>query len=346
VQARLHQNRYIVSGELQDDSIKQKILALFPSEKVMDSMIVLPSSDLGANTFGIITIPVANLKSQPAHSSELASQLLAGSVVRILKKKSNWYYIQGPDDYLAWLDGDAMQIGNQEFLEAWQSASKWIITQDQAFLTDQPRPDGEIVSPLTAGMILKHKATEGKYVVLEFPDGRAGYTTNSTGQSFADWKKQMASIPPVSSLIQAARTYLGRPYLWGGTSGNAMDCSGFTKMIFFRHGYLLPRDASQQVHVGLPLDTDTSFQDLQSGDLLFFGRKATDSLPEKISHVAIYEGNGKIIHAAGLIRVQSLRRGDPDFEESRLTSFVRATRPWQAPREHGILPIADIKWYR
>jgi cell wall-associated NlpC family hydrolase len=64
----------------------------------------------------------------------------------------------------------------------------------------------------------------------------------------------MRGSPPLqvteASLVATARTLMGAPYLWGGTSAKGMDCSGFTKTIYLMNGLILPRDASQQVHVG------------------------------------------------------------------------------------------------
>jgi cell wall-associated NlpC family hydrolase len=109
---------------------------------------------------------------------------------------------------------------------------------------------------------------------------------------------------------------------------------------------MLPRDASQQVHTGVEVETDTTFSNLLPGDLLFFGRKATADKPEKITHVAIYQGDGAIIHASGQVREESLRRGDSTFTEYRLTSFVRAKRMLvDQPTEYGILPLAEVPGY-
>ena len=85
---------------------------------------------------------------------------------------------------------------------------------------------------------------------------------------------------------------------------------------------------------------------LQPGDLLFFGRKATGEQPEKITHVAIYLGDGKIIHASGRVQVESLKRGAPDFTEYRLKSLVCARRMLQAPEQNGILPLSKVPLYQ
>jgi gamma-D-glutamyl-L-lysine dipeptidyl-peptidase len=73
-----------------------------------------------------------------------------------------------------------------------------------------------------------------------------------------------------------------------------MDCSGFTKMVYFMHGIILARDASLQVRHGQPVNPGDSFENLQPGDLLFFGRKANEEQPERITHVAISKGKNRV----------------------------------------------------
>src|SRR5699024_4878699 len=99
-------------------------------------------------------------------------------------------------------------------------------------------------------------------------------------------------------LVATAKTMTGAPYLWGGTSTKGMDCSGFTKTIFFMNGWVIPRDASQQVHAGESIDTSEGFDNLRPGDLLFFGRPATETSPQRVVHVGMWIGNNEFIHSS------------------------------------------------
>ena len=114
-------------------------------------------------------------------------------------------------------------------------------------------------------------------------------------------------------IIETAKTFLGVPYLWAGTSIKGVDCSGFSKSVFFLNGYMLLRNASQQYKTGEPVDVSQGLDNLQPADLVFFGREATADKPERISHVAIYLGDGKIIHSSMLVRINSLVEGQPDY---------------------------------
>lgn len=335
----------ILKGEVDNGRAKEELVRRLEGIAFVDSIMVLPSPSLEGYHFGVVTIPLANIRSRPGHSSELVTQALGGTVLRLYKYSNSWLYAQTPDDYLGWVDEDAVHLMDSAAYKAWIARQKIIIIADQTYLFSAPSLSSERLSPLTSGNILKLEDTRGDFIQASFPDGRNGYIPSSHTTWLEEWKFQANTLPAGEDLVRTAMGYLGRPYLWGGTSGNGMDCSGFTKTVLFQHGWQLPRDASQQVKVGAPVETDTTLKNLRPGDFLFFGRKATATDPERVTHVAIYAGEGKIIHASGYVRVESLVRGDPSFTESRLNSLLGATRPLSAPKEHGIYPLSDIPYY-
>ncbi|WP_291319833.1 NlpC/P60 family protein [Desulfonatronospira sp.] len=93
-----------------------------------------------------------------------------------------------------------------------------------------------------------------------------------------------------SRLVQTAREFIGVPYKWGGSSPDSgFDCSGLTMVVYRHNGLDLPRVAARQYQSGTPVSRNS----LQKGDLVFFDTRGSG----KVTHVGIYTGNGRFIHA-------------------------------------------------
>ena len=89
-----------------------------------------------------------------------------------------------------------------------------------------------------------------------------------------------------NEIINTAKSFLGTPYVWGGTSPSGFDCSGFTQYVLAQNGKSIPRTSQEQFASGQAVDKSQ----LQAGDLVFYGNG-------EATHVGIYEGNNKIIHS-------------------------------------------------
>ena len=96
--------------------------------------------------------------------------------------------------------------------------------------------------------------------------------------------------------------------------------------MLFMHDIIIPRDASQQAYVGEHIEIAPDFANVQRGDLVFFGRKATAERKEGISHVGIYLGNKQFIHALGDVHVSSMNPADKNYDEFNTKRLLFAVR--------------------
>jgi gamma-D-glutamyl-L-lysine dipeptidyl-peptidase len=145
----------------------------------------------------------------------------------------------------------------------------------------------------------------------------------------------------VESVIDLAHTFMGRPYLWGGTSTKMLDCSGFIRTVMFLHGAYLPRDASQQVLVGKTVaEGKDEIDKIKPGDLVFFGFPRDDG-SMRITHVGLYIGDNKFIHEAGDVNILSFDPEDENYSKYRHNSFVCAQDVINHVGELGVQRVAD-----
>jgi gamma-D-glutamyl-L-lysine dipeptidyl-peptidase len=110
--------------------------------------------------------------------------------------------------------------------------------------------------------------------------------------------KSEAEIPRPTGqeLVASAKTFLGTPYLWAGTSGFGFDCSGFTYTVHRAHGVTIPRDTVSRAELARPSygEPVAGYDELREGDLLYFAYKNGTGA---IHHVGMYVGGGEMIHA-------------------------------------------------
>jgi cell wall-associated NlpC family hydrolase len=169
-----------------------------------------------------------------------------------------------------------------------------------------------------------------------------GFRSIAKGEGNSDSVSEQETEQIIAQAVRLA----GVPYLWGGMSAKGVDCSGLVRISFLMNGILLPRNASQQIHCGerVRMAINKEFwndrgnmsafrtemlartENLQRGDLVFFGTPAMEEgQRDRVTHVGIYLGNGKIIHSSHLVRINSLIPGETDYYENahRLLGAIR-----------------------
>jgi hypothetical protein len=304
---------------------------------------LLPTESSDKMTMGIITVSVANLRPGPDHSAELITQAILGTPVKILKKEDNWYLIQTPDHYLGWTPERSVSPITEEELKKYNQSDRIIYTELTGTCYSIPDEHSQPVSDVVAGSILKITGSNPDFWKVQFPDGRSGYIVRDHCMLLEKWKGTLPASP--EAIVVTSMKFIGLPYLWGGTSSKGIDCSGFTKTVYFLNGIILQRDASQQVLYGDPVDTHDGYNRLEPADLLFFGTHKSDSTTEKVTHVGICIGNGEIIHSSGLVKINSLIPGAENYSSQLEASFIRARRILTCVGQPGIEPVFSSELY-
>ncbi len=334
----------VLRGETDQLQAKQQLLAALDTTDIVyqDSIQSLPAASLGDDTLGVVSISVANIRSQHKHSGELATQATMGTPLRILKKEGDWHLVQTPDKYISWMQGSFHPM-NADSFQTWQEADKVIYTNPYGFAYLDENMS-QVVSDLVMGNIMEVKDENRRVFWVELPDGREAYVKRNEAVMLDDWLAEVKATE--ESVVETAFQLMGVPYLWGGTSAKGVDCSGYTKTIFFMNGKVLPRDASQQVHAGELVDENKNFKNLRPGDLLFFGRTATDSTRERVTHVGMWIGHDEFIHAPGLeahVKISSIDPASEHYDAFNLNRYLRTRRMLTSNRD--ILTLKDVKLF-
>ena len=329
-----------LSGETNLPEAKKELLSLLEKSNVVDQIIMLPSVDLGTKIYGIVNLSVADVRTKPEHSAELATQVLLGSRLKILKSSGEWYLVQCEDDYIGWMDNDGVYLMDHEKFDEWNKTKKIIVTIPFTFSYSEGNVYSTPVSDVVQGNLLKFISRKEDFIKVEFPDERIAFILNDQVQDYEEWLDERNQS--YDAINFTAHMMMGIPYVWGGTSIKGLDCSGFTKRVFQLNGVQLPRDASQQVHIGELVDTKNGFDNLMPGDLLFFGSIDHITGKEKISHVAIYLGNLEFIHASGRVRINSFDNTKSNFAEGRLKTFIKAKRVLGSLGRNDVKLIKDL----
>ena len=263
-----------------------------------------------AQNRGVVDISVCNLRDRAQFTAEMVSQALLGTPVHILETDpdNSWPLVQTPDGYTGWVHRDAITRLSADDYSAWNAAHKLVITAFETTVRQEPSRKGEALSDAVAGDRLVLEGRRGAFYKVRFPDGRIGWVSRRDACPLERWRSGLDNS--AGAIISTALSFLGRPYIWAGMSPKGMDCSGYVRSVLFLHDIIIPRDAGPMAATSERIN---SIDELNPGDLVFFGRWASAGVP-KVSHVGFYLGEGRFIHCLGLVKIGSLDPSSPEYD--------------------------------
>ncbi len=217
------------------------------------------------------------------------TQLITGETVLILDQKGEWDQViasQQPSSkdergYPGWVRSSGLVTGLEP------AATTLVVTARTSWALSAAQPGAERLMRLYFDTRLPVLSQSAGWVEAALPNGRSAWLPAEdvavlpTGQNGLSLSKE--------SMLASARTLAGTPYLWGGTTSDSPDCSGFVYRLFHVYGLTLARDANDQVLQG----QGVTFDQKQPGDLIFY----SDVSGGPVTHVGLYLGGTQIMDA-------------------------------------------------
>ena len=274
---RLQNSSLTLSGRLLNESQLEALARHFSNWKLdTGSVRILHRGDLPRMH---VATNLAGLYEKPTFGMPLSSELSYGTEVEILDEEGKWVFTRQKDGYLGWAyktylaEGDATQATHLVLVPSYE-------------LRVQPDPTTEIVTRVVSGTAV---------VAEETRDDWTRVAANKTGWMPTAHLRALSSIPESidekrQTIIKDSARMIGVPYLWGGISGNGIDCSGFARLLHKWVGVDIPRDADMQHAHAQPVEPP-----FEAGDLLFFRENASD---RQITHVGVSLGGWTMVHSS------------------------------------------------
>lgn len=254
----------------------------------------------GYVNIGIVTAKgMVDIHESPNAESSLTGKIRPDAAFEVLGyegDKGEWIHITS-GDVEGYLPAEAVCTGDKAAnlaLDLGQELA--LVTADSLYVRAEPDEASEEFTSIQKGEYLTVLDELDGWVKVEIDDEpgyvKAEYVDVSCKLDTALTMTEVNYGEGVSeervAICDFAKRYVGNPYVWGGVSlTNGADCSGFVLSVFHHFGISLPHSSKAQANCG----TNISVSELLPGDLVFYGNSG-------IGHVAIYIGNGQIVHAS------------------------------------------------
>lgn len=236
---------------------------------------------------GTVTADALNVRSGPSTSYSITTKIYKGNKVEILETSNGWHKIKTSNGTIGWVSGSYISVSSGSTS---QTSYKATVNATSLNVRSGAGTSYSVITKLSKGTVVD--------VIESASNGWKKIKTSSgtTGWVSGDYltkgvvENSTSSTNKVQAVLDLAEKQLGKPYVWGAEGPNSFDCSGLIYYVYKNAaGITLPRTSAAQYSAGVAV----SKSNLKAGDLIFSSTDGTGN----ITHVAIYAGNGKMIHA-------------------------------------------------
>ena len=249
-----------------------------------------------STTKATVTATSLNVRSGAGTSYSVITKLSKGTVVDVLESASNgWKKVKTSNGTTGWVSGSYLTTGVVEYPSTDNSTSqtsyKATVNTDSLNMRKGAGTSYSVITKLSKGTVVDvlESASNG-WKKIKTSNGTIGWVSGSYLANGVVEQPSTPSTNKVQAVIDLAHKQLGKPYVWGAEGPNSFDCSGLIYYVYKNAaGITLPRTSSAQYSAGVAV----SRSNLKAGDLIFSSTDGTGN----ITHVAIYVGDGQMIHA-------------------------------------------------
>jgi cell wall-associated NlpC family hydrolase len=266
-----------LSGRVLDRSQLEELPRLFPGRNLDTTSIRILTAETHPSLH--VATNLTGLYERPTFGMPLSSELYYGTELETLDEEGNWVFTRQRDGYLGWAYRRYLGEGSAP-------AVTHLVLSPVIEVREAPEAGSGVVTRLVSGTGVNLEEMRGNWSLVSA--NRRGWVLSSSVRALADIPQSAEAKRGL--MIEDAKRMIGVPYLWGGTSGNGIDCSGFARLIHRWVGVAIPRDADMQHMAAKPVEPP-----FEVGDLFFFGE---GDGRRNITHVGVSLGGWTMIHSS------------------------------------------------
>lgn len=238
-----------------------------------------------------------NIREAASTDSSLVGKLRKNGACEILGYEGDWAHITS-GEVEGYVLAEYLYTGDEAVEKAFQLGhTQATVTADTLYVRTEPSTEAEVWTTVPSGEVLSVIEDQGEWIKVDI-DGEEGYVSSEYVEVSDELDTALTLTEALygegvtdvrMAICEFAKQYVGNRYVWGGTSlTKGADCSGFVLAVYRNFGVSLPHSSRAQANCG----TNISVSEVKPGDLVFYGSG------RGINHVAMYIGNGQVVHAS------------------------------------------------